>query len=134
MLMPDRKFDADKVPVAKKDETKRLPDDDTCFEFVEPGGDERLLIFASPEPVPGLTAEIAFKDSKTPQATIQLKSVTDNVKKDFTTRSAAEWLSQEIEDESGAVSQVFGSSDEKVAPKFFHEIVLKCKPKGGAKP
>ena len=49
MLMPDKKFDKDRVPMAKKDEAKTLPDDDSYFEFVPPGGTEKLLIFASPE-------------------------------------------------------------------------------------
>ena len=127
MLMPNPKFDDKRTPMVAKGTKKVLPDDGTGFVVVPPSGKEKLLIFASAEPQPNLTPEQAFKQNRSEADNEVVRKKTDAQIKDYYSR-AAEWLSQEIEDEeTGAKAQVVGSKDPKVKPRLFKEIVLQSK-------
>lgn len=77
VLVPD-KYDEGYVPLVRKGEKTIIPDDGTYFEFVEPPGTERLLVYATPEKQPTLTPEDAFREQDKQQE-IKLKSQQDAV-------------------------------------------------------
>jgi hypothetical protein len=81
ILLPDA-IDKGRIPMVKQGQKKVLPDDGTYFEFVEPAGVEKLLVYASPEPRNDLTPKAAFeglKESGKNQQMIEMKSQQDKI-------------------------------------------------------
>lgn len=146
ILMPD-KYDNGRVPQAKKNEKKVIPDDGTYFEFVSPAGVEKLLVYANPQKRPELTPQEAFEikdDADGKKKQLELKSAQDKIfSKAANVRSrhdkaddqlakapdddvAIVFRGWDIPDDDGTTVAA-GSTDESRKPDLFKQITLKSR-------
>ncbi|MBY0588529.1 DUF4384 domain-containing protein [bacterium] len=154
ILLPDT-IDKGRIPMVKQGQKKVLPDDGTYFEFVEPAGMEKLLVYASPEPKNDLTPKAAFdgvKDKDKNQKLIEMKSQQDKVIGEATKNQPKEAITTpdiqkvvesnevlpefrlrglrwqpEAENLTEGKTILVGSYDPKVRPDLFLQISLETK-------
>jgi hypothetical protein len=154
ILLPDV-IDKGRVPMVKQGQKKVLPDDGTYFEFVEPAGTEKLLVYASAEPKSDLTPKAAFegvKENDKNQKMIEMKSQQDKVigqatksqpEKAITTPDIQKVVESnevlpefrlrglrwqpETENLAEGKTVLVGSYDPKVRPDLFVQISLETK-------
>lgn len=145
ILMPD-KFDNGQVPLAKQGDKKVIPDDGTYFEFVPPAGNEKLLVFATPERRPELTPKRAFEEGagEGTKEQLELKSAQDKILSEAkkAMKSPATTIKKQVADagkpdntdivfrgfvltDTDATTAMVGSTDPNKKPPVYQEIVLK---------
>lgn len=147
VLVPD-KYDDGYVPMVKKGEKTIVPDDGTYFEFVEPPGEERLLVYATMEKQPNLTPDEAFKEQDK-QTEIKVKSQQDAVLNEEKERAPKEAIKESDPKKVAQANQrlpefrlrgmrweppasaddgktvFYGTYDEEKKPSLFVEISMK---------
>lgn len=130
MLLPDPSLGEREV-VVNQGVQKVLPDDGkTCFEFAPPAGTERLLVFASPEKMPDLTPDEAFKQNPNAKELADIKLKTEAAANEITKRSIGQWKTKKKEQVSQeGKMEVAASRIENVKPKIYKNIKLQSMPK-----
>lgn len=132
VLIPDA-TDGGRIPMAKKGEKKIVPDDGTYFEFVEPVGTERVLVYATAKKRSDLTPEEAFKDPKSlsPNKQLEMKSTQDGTfakAKEYRTRAAFSYRTKKNEaNPAEGKIEIVGTKDKSERPELFVEIPLTTK-------